>query len=72
MNMINKDMEMAQAKGMIDSASFYEKMIAQETEGLSKMRAELGDLNRAFSDAMSSGKIEEGSEAWLISGHIIW
>lgn len=64
MNMINKDIEMSQAKGMIDSASYYEKLIDGETRSVSKLKSELSDLNKYFSEAMASGKIDEGSEAW--------
>ena len=64
MNMINADMSMAQAKGMLDSAAYYERLAAQETVSIGKMKSELSDLERYFSEAMSSGKIEEGSEQW--------
>lgn len=64
MSMINADIAMAQAKGMLDSASYYERLAQQETNSISKMKAELSDLERYFNEAMSSGKIEENSAEW--------
>jgi hypothetical protein len=64
MNMINADMQMAQAKGMLDSASFYERLAEQETKSVQKLKSELSDLEKYFNEAMASGKIEENSEEW--------
>ena len=62
--MINADMSMAQAKGMLDSASFYERLAERESASIRKMKNELSDLERYFKEAMDSGKIQEGSEEW--------
>ena len=62
--MINADMSMAQAKGMLDSASFYERLAERESASIGKMKNELSDLERYFKEAMDSGKIQEGSEEW--------
>ena len=64
MNMINADMSMAQAKGMLDSAAYYERLTDQETRNIAKLKQELSDLNKYFNEAMSSGKIAEQSEEW--------
>ena len=54
MNMINADMQMAQAKGMLDSASYYERLAEREAQNLSMLKSELNSLQRAFSDATHS------------------
>ena len=64
MNMINADISMAQAKGMLDSAGFYERLAAHEAESIGKLKSELSDLERYFKEAMDSGQIAEGSEEW--------
>ena len=64
MNMINADVSMAQAKGMLDSAEFYERLSEQQVRNIAMMHAELTDLEYSLHDAMVSGKIEEGSETW--------
>lgn len=64
MNMINQDIAMAQAKGMLDSADYYEKLADSESKSIQKMRQELAALEGYFQEAMDSGKIDENSEAW--------
>ena len=64
MSMINADMSMAQAKGMLGSASFYERLAERESSSIGKMKNELSDLERHFKEAMDSGQIQEGSEEW--------
>ena len=64
MNMINADVSMAQAKGMLDSAEFYERLSEQQVRNIAMMHAELTDLEYSLQEAMASGKIEEGSETW--------
>lgn len=64
MNMINQDIAMAQAKGMLDSADYYEKLADSESNSIQKMRQELAALEGYFQEAMDSGKIDENSEAW--------
>lgn len=55
---------MAQAKGMLDSADYYEKLANSESKSIQKMRQELSALEGYFKEAMDSGKIDENSEAW--------
>lgn len=64
MNMINQDIAMAQAKGMLDSADYYEKLANSESKSIQKMKQELSALEGYFKEAMDSGKIDENSEAW--------
>lgn len=62
--MTQKNMDMATAKGYIDSAKFYEQLSDTQTVNINKLKAELGELNDSFKEAMSSGEIEENSEEW--------
>ena len=64
MNMINKGLSMAQAKGMLDSAAYYERLATQQRSSISKLKSELSALESYFSQAMNSGKIQENSEEW--------
>lgn len=62
--MINKDISMAQTRGYIDSANFYSSLAGNTADQIATLKYELNDLNRYFNEAMESGEIEEGSEAW--------
>lgn len=62
--MINKDISMAQTRGYIDSADFYSSLAGNTADQIATLKYELNDLNRYFNEAMESGEIEEGSEAW--------
>ena len=70
-NMTSKNLEMAQARGYLDNAGFYQQLADKQLEQINRLQMELGELNNAFEKAMASGEIEENSEAWLISGHSI-
>ena len=63
-NMTQKNIDMAAAKGYLDSAKFYEQLADTQTVTANKLRAELADLNVRFKEAMDSGEIEEFSEEW--------
>lgn len=62
--MQEKNVDMVNARGYLANASFYEKMAEIESRRLAKMRAEMTDLQKYFTEAMDSGEIDEGSEAW--------
>lgn len=64
MNMINADMSMSQAKGMLSSATYYERLAAQESSHIGKLKSELASLETYFNEAMNSGKIASNSEEW--------
>lgn len=63
--MVNKGIEMTKAQGYLDSVEFYKELANIEQENLGMLQAELGGLTAAFQEAMNSGEIEEGSEAWF-------
>ena len=64
MNMINADISMASAKGMLDSAVYYDRLVAQEVQNINKLKEELGNLQSYFNEAINSGKIAANSEEW--------
>ena len=63
-NMTSKHLEMAQTKGYLDSANFYEQLASDQEKTVTKLGAELDELNAKMKEAMKSGEIDEGSEAW--------
>lgn len=63
-NMTSKNLEMAQKRGYLDSASFYEELASNQSEQINRLNMELAELNQKFKEAMDSGEIEENSEAW--------
>lgn len=63
-NMTSKNLEMAQKRGYIDSAKFYEDLAANEEKTINKLMAKRNSLAAKMDEAMKSGEIAEGSEAW--------
>lgn len=63
-NMTSKNLEMAQTRGYLDSANFYEQLAADQEKTILKLQAELDELNVKFKAAMDSNEIAENSEAW--------
>lgn len=51
-------------RGYIGSTQYYDSLIAVEKENIGILKNELKLLKDAYSDAMNSGEIEEGSLAW--------
>lgn len=62
--MTSKNLEMAQTKGYLDSATFYEQLVSNQADQVNRLNMELTELNQKFKEAMDSGEIEENSEAW--------
>lgn len=63
-NMTSKNLEMAQTRGYLDSATFYEQLVSNQADQVNRLNMELTELNQKFKEAMDSGEIEENSEAW--------
>lgn len=63
-NMTNSKIEMIKAKGYLENTYYYTKLIENEKRSITTMEKELAALNQSFADAIASGEIEEGSEAW--------
>ena len=62
--MQEKNVDLASEMGYLESESFYEAMSQIESRRLTTLNAELADLERYLSEALDSGEIAEGSEAW--------
>jgi TP901 family phage tail tape measure protein len=64
MEMINKDISMADSMGYLASAEHYQALMDTQRKDLEVMYSELQGLQSAFQEAMNSGAIDEQSEAW--------
>ena len=53
-----------EAKGYLASTEYYKALSDVEKKNIRKRKKELADLEQAFSEAMASGEIEKGSDAW--------
>ena len=62
--MIEKDIKMAETRGLLDSADFYQTLSEIERNNIATLQRELSDLESYFAEAMSSGEIDEQSDAW--------
>ena len=63
-NMIDQDIAMADARGYLESAKFYDALSGNTVSRINTLKSELSGLKKMFNDAMASGEIEAGSEAW--------
>lgn len=63
-NEYNHALEMAEAKGYQTSAQYYEMLRGIEEENVSLLKEEYDSLMNSMSTALSSGEIEEGSQAY--------
>ena len=53
-----------EAKGLKRTATYYEKLKAVEESKISILQDELAALTEEFQNAITSGKVEDGSEEW--------
>ena len=56
--------DLRQAKGYLDDVSYYQKLQEIERKNISLLRSEYSSLQKQFEEAVKSGKIKEGSDAW--------
>ena len=63
-NTYNTGIDMLEAKGYMASTEYYKALQKVTKQNISVMNKELSSLEQKFSEAMASGEIEEGSEAW--------
>lgn len=61
---LNKKIEMLEERGYMQNANYYKQMQDIERQNVQTLTNELVELNRYFDEAMASGEIEEGSNAW--------
>lgn len=63
-NMLEGYIDQTEAQGYIVSTKYYDAMITNEQNKLSKLNKERNDLINALNDAIVNGDIEVESEAW--------
>lgn len=63
-SMLNEYISQAEAKGHIVSKKYYEALIDNERDNISALRNEQSELIAARDQAVASGKIKAGSQAW--------
>lgn len=61
---LSKKIDKLEEQGYMQNANYYAQMQNIEQQNIQTLNKELTDLNRTFNDAMASGEIEEGSDAW--------
>lgn len=63
-NTYETGLDKLEAKGMLESTKYYTALSNVEKQNIGILDKELDSLIQSFSEAMASGEIEEGSEAW--------
>lgn len=61
--MLGKEISLAEAKGYLDTAASYERLIENEVKAIARNAMKRDDLERELSMLMDAG-VEEGSERW--------
>ena len=61
---LQRKIDKLEEQGYLQNANYYAQMQKVERKNIQALNKELADLNRAFDEAMASGEIEEGSDAW--------
>lgn len=64
-NMLEGYIDQTEAQGYIVSTKYYDALISNEQNELSKLNKERNELINAMNDAIVNGNIEEGSEEWF-------
>ena len=60
----NRKIDMLEEQGYLQNADYYKKLQDNERANITTLNKELASLQTAMAQAMASGEIEEGSEAW--------
>lgn len=63
-NSYNNGIDDLEERGYLASTKYYEALRSVEQQNIDVRKQELADLTRQMSEAMNSGSIQEGSEAW--------
>lgn len=63
-NTYNNGISDIEERGYLASVKFYEALRETESQKIDMQRQQLADLTKAMSEALNSGLIAEGSEAW--------
>jgi hypothetical protein len=64
-NMLNEYISQAEEQGYIVSKKYYQALINNEKSNIDELKREQADLIAARDEAVESGTIVKGSEAWL-------
>ncbi|MDE7366693.1 MAG: hypothetical protein K2N24_05000, partial [Lachnospiraceae bacterium] len=63
-DMIEERISRTEEQGYFADKSYYEQLIAYENQELAGLKKEYAALQASFKEAVDTGRIEEGSEAW--------
>lgn len=63
-NTYENGIDMLEAQGYLQSTTYYAAMQDVKRQNIAVLNKELASIEKSFSEAMASGEIEEGSEAW--------
>lgn len=63
-DMIEERISRTEEQGYFADKGYYEQLIAYENQELAGLRKEYAALQASFKEAVDTGRIEEGSEAW--------
>lgn len=63
-NTYNNGIDDLETRGYLASTKYYEALQKVEQDNIDIRKSELADLTAAMSEAINSGSIKEGSEAW--------
>lgn len=63
-DMIEERISRTEEQGYFADKTYYEQLIAYENQELAGLRKEYAALQASFKEAVDTGRIEEGSEAW--------
>ncbi|MCI9168652.1 MAG: phage tail tape measure protein [Dorea sp.] len=62
--MLEESITQSEKKGYITSVKYYEALMKNERDNISKLQQEKVELLKSLNDAVNSGAIVKGSEAW--------
>ena len=63
-NTYNNGIDELEESGYLASKKYYSALLSVEEQNITVLNKELADLEKAFSEAMASGEIDEYSEEW--------
>lgn len=64
-DVIEERISRTEEQGYFADKTYYEQLIAYENQELAGLRQEYSALQASFREAVDTGRIEEGSEAWI-------
>lgn len=62
--MLEESITQSEKKGYITSVKYYEALMKNERDNISKLQQEKVELLKSLNDAVNSGAVVKGSEAW--------